>query len=46
MYHRHHRSIEFFNEYGITTLSCPIERIPIARLSAAQTEIRLTNRCK
>lgn len=40
------RSVDFFSDYGAQALSCPLARLPIARIAAAQSEIRATNRCK
>ena len=40
------RSIEFFSDYGAQSLCCPVHRVPIARIAAAQTEIKAANRCK
>jgi hypothetical protein len=42
----HHRSIEFLSDYGAHALCCPLQRVPVARIAAAQTEIRATNRCE
>jgi len=44
--HNTHRSLDFFSEYGATGVVCPPPRLPIARIAAAQTEIRTSNRCK
>jgi len=38
------RSIDFFDSYGVQSLSCAIEKIPIARIATAQTEIKSSNR--
>ena len=35
-------SIEFFNAVGLNYVSCSPYRVPIARLAAAQAEIRRT----
>jgi hypothetical protein len=42
----YHRSIEFLSDYGAHALCCPLQRVPVARIAAAQTEIRATNRCE
>nr|WP_257610805.1 putative PEP-binding protein [Oenococcus oeni] len=34
------KSIEFFEEIGVTYVSCSPYRVPIARLAAAQAHIR------
>jgi len=40
------RSLDFFSQYGTTAVVCPPDRLPIARIAAAQTEIRTSNKCK
>lgn len=40
------RSIDFFSEYGAQTLCCPVKRVPIARIAAAQTAIKASNKGK
>lgn len=34
------RSIEFFQMWGITSISCSAKRVPIVRICAAQAAIR------
>mmetsp|Transcript_3273 Transcript_3273/g.7107 ORF Transcript_3273/g.7107 Transcript_3273/m.7107 type:complete len:942 (-) Transcript_3273:166-2991(-) len=38
------RSIDFFISYGVQALCCPAEKVPMARLAAAQSAIRVANR--
>eukprot|EP01032_Pedospumella_encystans_P014255 gene14255-16387_t len=38
------RSLDFFSQYGATAVVCSPDHLPVARIAAAQTEIRTSNK--